>query len=189
MQQSVPDQPRTGTPPPVPQEDTLDHEILRAIRRMIRAVDLYSRSLVVRDGITVPQLLCLMALNADGSLSTGALAKKVHLTPSTVTGILDRLEKRKYVQRARDERDRRVVRVRIKEPGRAVVQVAPNPIQSKLVQGLRALRVQEKGEILHSLTRLLELMEVREDEAAPILEVGPLDQPVREVDAEAEKPA
>jgi hypothetical protein len=59
-------------------------------------------------------------------------------------------------------------------------EVAPSPIQSKLVQGLRALRVQEKGEILHSQMRLLELMEVQENQEAPILEVGPLHQPVRE---------
>lgn len=125
--------------------------------------------------MSVPQLVCLQTLEKGGPLSIGALSKRVYLNPSTLTGIVDRLEKKGYVLRARGLVDRRVVKVELTEAGREVVNQAPHPLQARLLEALTHLPAEDKLSILTSLQRLLSLMEVGEIQAAPILEVGPLD--------------
>ena len=87
--------------------------IFQSLRRIMRAVDLYSAKLVSNYEITSPQLICLLTLHNDGPLTTSALAKLVHLSNSTVVGILDRLEKRGLIHRERGREDRRLVLVSI----------------------------------------------------------------------------
>ena len=64
----------------------------------------------LRTDLTMPQLKVLYTLYIDGPQTCGALAAAQALSLSTMTGILDRLERRGYLRRRRDSRDsRRVV--------------------------------------------------------------------------------
>jgi len=56
---------------------------------------------------------CLDILDTYGPLSPSALARQAGVHPATMTGILDRLERGKWVVRERDPADRRAVRVRV----------------------------------------------------------------------------
>jgi hypothetical protein len=67
-------------------------QVIVALRRVIRAVDLHSRALVESHDLTGPQALVLRALQ-NGSLSAGTLATQVGLSHVTVTDSLNRLEK------------------------------------------------------------------------------------------------
>jgi DNA-binding MarR family transcriptional regulator len=55
---------------------------------------------------------CLELLNRHGPLSPSALARRAGLHPATMTGILDRLERGRWIDRDRDPADRRAVVVR-----------------------------------------------------------------------------
>jgi DNA-binding MarR family transcriptional regulator len=55
---------------------------------------------------------CLELLNRLGPLSPSALARRAGLHPATMTGILDRLERGRWIARDRDPADRRAVVVR-----------------------------------------------------------------------------
>ena len=57
----------------------IEDEIVAALRRIIRAVDLHSRRLVHAVGLTWPQLATLRAAERLGACSIGALAREVHL--------------------------------------------------------------------------------------------------------------
>ncbi|KIL40084.1 hypothetical protein SD70_16165 [Gordoniibacillus kamchatkensis] len=63
-------------------------------------------------GITGPQLFVLRELFMGEPRTIGDLSRAVELSNSTVTGIVDRLERAKLVERHRDEKDRRVVWIR-----------------------------------------------------------------------------
>lgn len=163
-------QERGYTGPPVPPKPEL--QILQALRRIIRAVDIQSRRLASRYGITGPQLVCLATLCDEGALTSAELSRRVYVSASTITGIIDRLEQRGYVERKRDEIDRRRVLLHATPEGYKLAYRAPSPLQDKLMERLHNLPDLERAAIGMSLERVVELMEARDLDASPILTTG-----------------
>lgn len=161
--------------------------ILQALRRIMRAVDLHSKKLSMKYSITTPQLICLLTIVENKSISVASLAKKIHLSPSTVVGILDRLTDKKLVSRKRDKEDRRIVRVKPTTKGREYAKSAPSPLQDKLMQVLSELSGLEQAAISMSLTRIVELMEAEDIEASPFLEDGHI-APANDLPTDSAKP-
>jgi DNA-binding MarR family transcriptional regulator len=143
-------------------DDGVAEQIMRALRRIIRAVDLRSRFLVNRYGLTGPQLVVLRELSRQGEVPAGELTKAVHLSQATVTGIIDRLEKRGLVHRGRSERDKRCVLVRLTPTGRDVLTRAPPLLHESFVSELNKLRDWERTQILSSLQRVVSMMEAKD---------------------------
>ena len=168
-----PENPPTGSEPQVPRE-SYELRILQALRRIIRAVDIHSHKLASLHKITGPQLGCLSAIKQDGPLTSSALAKKVYLSPSTVVGIVDRLEEKQLVTRTRDSKDRRLVHIAITPAGEQLIAAAPSLLQDTLAEALVRLPESEQVAITRSLEKLVDLMEARHIGAAPVLETGPL---------------
>jgi len=146
-----------------------DLQILQSLRRIIRAIDIYSRKLKASYQLTAPQLICLLIIVGDGPLNTTSLSKKVFLNPSTIVGILDRLEARKLIIRNRNEKDRRIVNVSATEEGHQIAQTAPSPLQDNLAESLKKLPELEQATIALSLKRVVDLMEAKQLDASPIL--------------------
>ena len=84
-------------------------QIIMRIRQIIQEMSKYSKYILENYKITVTQLICLQEVYKHGPISIGALTKIVFLNNSTVTGIVDRLEKREFVRRIRISKDRRQV--------------------------------------------------------------------------------
>lgn len=66
---------------------------------------------------TASQIHVVMWLGVDGPLTMGDLARRVCITEKTITGVIDRLERDGYLQRVRDQSDRRVIRVILTKKG------------------------------------------------------------------------
>jgi DNA-binding MarR family transcriptional regulator len=115
-------------------------------------------------------LVCLTSIIDHEPTTTTSIARDVYLSPSTVVGILDRLESRGLVTRDRDDEDRRVVNIRATEKGRRLVREAPSVLQDNLSESLRHLPLLEQATIALSLEQVVNLMEAGHLEAAPILE-------------------
>lgn len=144
---------------------------LWSLRRIIRALGNHSRRMVVNHGITSPQLICLLRLKETGPVSMKGLAREVDLSPSTVVGIVDRLENRGLVRRERVGRDRRVVTLSITDSGRALLNSAPSPLQDALAQALKSLPQEESERLADTLEQIVDLMEIREVEPVPLYDV------------------
>ena len=136
-------------------------EIMQSLRRIFKAIQDYYQEVSKEFGITGPQLWALKTISTNGSLSPGELSKKMYLHPSTITGVVDRLEKKGYVVRDRGQEDRRVVKVQLTPKGRKLVKKAPNPIQGKMVYGLRKLEKEKLDSIYDALQKLVEIMAVQ----------------------------
>lgn len=149
-----------------------EEEILKSLRRIIRAVDLYSRKLVTQTGLSGPQLICLRQLANQGAMQTSHLAEAVNLSPATVCGILNRLEQRGLVIRERQTDDRRRVVVSLSEAGEDTVDTAPPVLHDSFLFRLRALPVQQQQQIRATLRQLVDMMAAAELDAAPILVPG-----------------
>ena len=149
-----------------------DRRILTAIRRIIRSVDIYSHQLGLNCGVTVPQLSCLLRVVESGPLTLKDLSASVDLSPSTLVGIVDRLEHKELVRRSRSTQDRRQVLIAATEKGLILAKESPSPLQDKLAAALEKLPEIERASITLSIERIVELMQIREIDAAPILDTG-----------------
>lgn len=150
--------------------------IFRSLRRIMRAVDIYSYKLSSEYKITSPQLLSLQTLEADGPLTNSALAKLIQLSPSTVVGILDRLEGKNLVARERSILDRRIVLNHITQAGSEMVHTVPSLLQNRLSDGFAELPDSELIIIAQSLEKIVALLEETDSEAAPLLETRPIEE-------------
>lgn len=150
----------------------LSESMLIALRRVIRAIDLHSRSLVQSHGLTGPQSLVLRAVVNAERVSAGELAKRVSLSQATVTDIAKRLEARKLLKRTRDVADRRRVMITATAKGRKLHQSAPPLLQERFVQEFDALNEWEKMMLVSSVQRIAELMDAEGLDASPVLTSG-----------------
>lgn len=162
----------TGTDEP---PDPVFEGVLLSLRRIIRAIDLHSRLLLERHGLTGPQLVVLKALVGLGEVTVGELARRVHLSQATTTGVLTRLEKRDLITRTRSEVDRRRVFVRVTSAAVALLDQAPPPLQEQFLARFGVLEDWEKSLILSSLQRIVSMMEAERLDATPMLVTGPID--------------
>lgn len=147
----------------------LEDLIVAAIRRVMRAVDLHSRRLVEEHGLTGPQLATLKEAARTGPVAASALARAVHLSSATMTGILTRLAKLGFVERARGESDRRTVIVSITAAGLQVLARAPSLLQDRFRLELSRLETWEQMMMLANLQRIASMMAAEGLDAAPHL--------------------
>lgn len=136
-------------------------EIMQSLRRIIKSLQDYSQTVFSHFGITGPQLWALKTIYQRGSLSLGELSKGMYLHPSTVSGVVDRLEKKGFVLRDRTEKDRRVVKVCLTPKGKTLVRRTPNPVQGKMIYGLRKLKKEKLDLIYESVQGLVGIMEAK----------------------------
>ena len=73
-----------------------------------------------KESVTVTELHLLDAVAQDDQATISSLAAVTRVTVSTMTIAINRLEAKRYVERVRETVDRRVVRVRLTERGRAL---------------------------------------------------------------------
>jgi DNA-binding MarR family transcriptional regulator len=152
------------------------HSVLVALRRIMRATDLYSKQLSKTAGLTSPQLLILQAIHESGDVTIGTIARQVSLSQATVTTILDRLEKRGLAYRVRSTVDKRKVHAHLTEDGLAVLEGAPEPLQESFVERFRGLEEWEQSMITSALQRVADMMDAGQIDASPVLHVGMIDR-------------
>ena len=148
-------------------EESYEDRISRALGQIRRAIDLHSRALLQRHGLTGPQLTTLREIERLQLVSVGVLANQIHLGAATVTGILDRLMERNLVCRTRDTVDRRTVLVSLTDEGRKLFASAPSQLCETFRQRLRDLPEWERNGILSALQRVAALMEPCATEPPP----------------------
>ena len=136
----------------------LETEIFSSLRKIINAADVYSSRLKDRTGLNASQLSCLLVLGNVGPLALSILSRKVSLSPSMITAIIDQLEKKELVVRNRKTSDRRVIIIELTEKGRETVKDAPPSFQEQMVNALNSLKGEEKMSLYESLNRLLSII-------------------------------
>jgi len=80
------------------------------------------REILSGFGITPPQLNALVILNEQGEITMGELCDRMYLACSTATDLIDRTERNGLIERERDRTDRRVIRLKVLDPGRKIIE-------------------------------------------------------------------
>jgi len=164
-------------------EERISYEenILLSVRKIMRAIDMHSSYLARKYGLTSPQLICLKKLGEAAEMTPGALAREVHLSHATVTGIVSRLEKKALVQRTRSTADGRSFLISLTDSGISMIKSSPSMLQEQFLNELSKLKEWEKTMILSSLQRITSILDVESIEAAPIMTTGPVEAPVETI--------
>ncbi|WP_437679594.1 MarR family winged helix-turn-helix transcriptional regulator [Sorangium sp. So ce131] len=105
-------------------------------------------------GLTGPQLTILKLLESFQDLSLSTLSERIRAQNSTVTGIVDRMEREGLVRRERSKSDRRVVHIRLSDKGARLareIQVEPMEI---FRSALLSLSPTDLRDLLRILTKL-----------------------------------
>ena len=152
--------PVTRADEPAPTDVQLRAALGAAITRVLMRQRGDYASEMARDGISAAQFSVLMKLRIHGALSVSGLAGLMGLGMPNVTGIVDRLEERGYVERRRGPDDRRVVHVSLTDAGCRV----PDRMEGLQRDMLgRVLEAMDRA----SLERCLRVVEDVEMEAGP----------------------
>jgi len=143
-------------------------QVLRTLRKIIRALDRHSKQLAHSSGLTGPQIVVLRAIKRAGLPPVSAIAHRVSLSHATVTDILNRLHARGLVNRVRDEKDKRRILVSLSEEGQKALAHSPPVLQASFLDDFERLPDWEKTLMLSTLQKLASLMQRNE----PLLEAA-----------------
>jgi len=140
--------------------------ILNAYLRVSQHMSRQFRAYFGQLDLTFPQALVLTALGEEGSMPISRLAQYTGSANSTVSGIVDRLERLNLVKRERSEQDRRVIYVTLTpEYTEKKTKMEPS-VSDYLPKMLRKLSGEDLDEILNALNKLDKaLSEVEEEDA------------------------
>jgi DNA-binding MarR family transcriptional regulator len=131
--------------------------ILDNLRRVFQILNERSKKIEKETGITGPQLWAIKVINDHAPIKVSDLANRLYLHPTTIVGIIDRLEKQKFVKRRRSKDDRRVVWVELTAKGNGLVKSAPEVAQGLLVAGLEELSSDNITDIDRSMRSLVRI--------------------------------
>lgn len=123
-------------------------------------------------GLTGPQVSALKILEAVGDLSLTELSERMSARNSTITGIVDRMERDGLVVRERSQTDRRVVLIRATEKGQKLAKGLPVGAVEVFTSALKSLPEGDRRELRRILgelgERVREEVARREDESKQV---------------------
>lgn len=130
-------------------------EVVNNLRRLFKAIQEYSKAILRQTGLSAPQVWVLNVLDGTPRLSLNELSERLFAHPSTVSGIIDRLEERGVVRRERDPDDGRGVLLDLTPRGRRMVASSPPPVQVGLRSALERMPALQLRQLRRSLDHLV----------------------------------
>jgi MarR family transcriptional regulator, organic hydroperoxide resistance regulator len=127
---------------------------MRLLWAVAHGLDSTSKRMRAELGVTGPQRLVLRLLGHYGKLSPGELAELLHIDPSSLTGILQRLESGGFLRRVRDPGDRRRAILTLRKKGRDLNIRRARTVEESVRRALSSLsraKVDAAREVLKTL--------------------------------------
>lgn len=148
-------------------------DILIKIRKIVRSINLESKKIQKEYGVSIPQALTLNFLynSPNYQASQGDIRKFLNLNSSTVTGIINRLEKKAYVARLPKSGDKRIVTIALTSSGDRLLKKLPPLLHEQLSDKLKQLDADKFHLLEESLNLLVDLLDINNIEASPLITI------------------
>jgi DNA-binding MarR family transcriptional regulator len=130
------------------------NEILHAYLQVNRRISEELRGHFGKLNLTFPQTLVLTLLDSDGPMPISSLAKATGSANSTISGVVDRLEKNGLIRRVRSEEDRRVIFVEVTETYREIQEETRSYALARFSNSISSLSQEELAQVIHGLNLL-----------------------------------
>lgn len=135
---------------------------IASIERHLRKIDyiirLKGREILSDFSITIPQFTALQVLINNKELTIGELSQKMALACSTITDLVDRMERNQLVIRKKDEKDKRVVRIDVLPKGHEIMEKVLEKRIKFLDSKMKGLTEQQKLSLNEGLEHLYKSM-------------------------------
>lgn len=133
------------------------------IEKYLRKVDYIIRKKgreILKDfNITIPQFTALQVLINNEGMTIGELSQKMALACSTITDLVDRMERNELVVRKKDEKDKRVVRILVLPKGHEIVKKVLEKRVMFLDSKMKDITEEEKQSLHEGLKSLFDAMQ------------------------------
>ena len=146
-------------------------DILINIRKIVRSINLESKRIQKDYGVSIPQVLCLNYLSraANFQATQSEIKSFLNLNSSTVSGIIQRLEKKGMIARLPKSGDKRVTNLILTAPGENLLRQVPPLLHDRLSVKLERIEEQELKNIEDVLEKLVDMLQIAEVEASPLI--------------------
>jgi DNA-binding MarR family transcriptional regulator len=142
----------------------LIEEMIESQRRVDRDRRQYELDAWMRLNLGIGQLKTLFFISNHGSTTTGKLAAALGVTPTNVTGIIDRLLERKLITRTGDPDDRRVILLRTTSQGEELVTELRQKRKERMLELFNHLTDKEAAIVAQALKILVKAIEEHHEE-------------------------
>lgn len=131
-------------------------DFMRRIWALHHALQKRSKKMGRTLGVTGPQRVVLRIVGRYPKIGAGQLAGLLHLHPSTLTGILQRLESQRLVQRSSDTGDARRALFSLTRQGQALDRETEGTVESAVKKVMGQMTPQQTAAASRMLDRLVE---------------------------------
>jgi DNA-binding MarR family transcriptional regulator len=118
---------------------------MNAVRSVVRALRLNTRSIEGKLGISLAQLFVLQQLAERPADSLNELAERTATHQSSVSVVVRRLVDRGFVTRVAATADRRRVQIALTPEGQSLLHGAPPTVQNDLMHGMSRMKPEQRG--------------------------------------------
>lgn len=139
--------------------DTKILEIMMTVKKIMMLIKQYLDQEFKSLGISEPQGLIIRALMEYGDMKVSDIAKRLDLSNSTVSGLVDRLVENGVVDRKRSEEDRRVVMISLAKSHRQPLKRHFESVFTRVNKVMDLSSEQELDDIAKALEKLKGLLE------------------------------
>ena len=151
--------------------DRIDTSLI-ALRRILRATELFGREIKQAAGVTPVQFRVLQIVAETGQTTAKTIAQRKRVSQATVTSLVDKLVREGMVLREKSTQDRRQTDIHITPKGRQTLAEAPDPLQQRFVRKFSAMEDWEQAMLVASLERVAAMLDAEDIDASPVLDTG-----------------
>jgi DNA-binding MarR family transcriptional regulator len=150
-------------PAPSPLPDVL--QFMQLLWAVVHGLDRTSKRMTGAIGVTGPQRLVMRVVGLFPGLSAGDLAAILHVHPSTLTGVVQRLMAQRLIARRDDPRDRRRAVLRLTPSGARANARRLGTVESAVADALKGIDRRDRAATRRVLERLARHLEPGADGA------------------------
>jgi DNA-binding MarR family transcriptional regulator len=129
-------------------------QFMQLLWAVVHGLDKTSKRMAGDLGVTGPQRLALRVVGLFPNVSPGELAAILHVHPSTLTGVLQRLAAQRWLRRVDDPRDRRRAILRLTARGARIDAARRGTVESAVAVVLDGVSARDREATMRVLERL-----------------------------------
>ncbi|MBU3916935.1 MarR family transcriptional regulator [bacterium] len=139
-------------------------ELASLLHQALKFVYQFEQTKVLRFGLKYEGLYLLLHLEETPDCRIGDVAKEMKIPISTVSRIVDRLEKKGFLARHKDDSDKRIIRLRLEPAGRDIAEEVKIYASKVILNNIKGCSDKNLNAFLITAKSLSQILNTSEDD-------------------------